>query len=89
VLAPWPLSAVLGRLLHAKYFAYNRGGRISGGKEIVLSAKDKYIVYWKFSRGEEVVFRYGNFFGASENVELHTTISPSLSTLLLERVIFK
>jgi hypothetical protein len=87
--APWPLSAVLGRLLHWKYFSYNKGGPYPNGKPIVLStAKATYLVEWQMKAGEEVVFRYGNFFGASENIELQTTISLSLSTLLLERIIF-
>jgi hypothetical protein len=88
-IAPWPFSAVLGRLLHRKYFAYNLGGAVSKDSPISLAyADEKYAVDWHLREGEEVVFKYGNFFGASENIQLKTTISLSLSTLLLERIIF-
>ena len=51
-------------------------------------AEGKAIVDWQMEDGEEVVFDYRNFFGASENVQLKTTISLRLSTLLLGRFVF-
>ena len=47
------------------------------------------IAEWAMQPGEEVVFRYRDFFGASENVRLATEISLRLSTLLLGRVLFR
>jgi uncharacterized protein (AIM24 family) len=46
------------------------------------------IVEWKMRQGEEVIFRYKDFYGASENIRLGLEISFRLSTLLLGRVIF-
>jgi uncharacterized protein (AIM24 family) len=47
------------------------------------------IVEWKLQPGEEVVFGYREFFGASDNVRLRSEISLRLSTLLLGRLVFR
>jgi uncharacterized protein (AIM24 family) len=47
------------------------------------------IVEWKMRPGEEVVFGYREFFGASENIRLRSEISLRLSTLLLGRLVFR
>ena len=46
------------------------------------------IVEWQMQPGEEVVFSYRDFYGASDNVQLKTDFSLRLSTLLLGKVFF-
>ena len=46
------------------------------------------IVEWRMQPGEEVVFHYRDFYGASDNVQLKTDFSLRLSTLLLGKVFF-
>jgi hypothetical protein len=87
--APWPSRAILARLLRGKYFGYNRGGPYVKGKSVFFSYGDgKHIVDWKLKPGEEVIFHYRNFFGASSNVELRSRVSFKLSTILLGRLVF-
>lgn len=89
-LAPWPFSAPFARIRHGAYFLFNKGShRPSSQNPMSFSqAEGKAIVDWQMKEGEEVVFDYRNFFGASENVKLRTTISLRLSTLLLGRFVF-
>lgn len=89
-IAPWPLSAPLSRILRRAYFAYNKGShrQQSINPMSFSQAEGKAIVDWQMQEGEEVVFDYRNFFGASENIQLKTTISLRLSTLLLGRFVF-
>jgi hypothetical protein len=47
------------------------------------------IVEWRMRPGEEVVFGYRDFFGASDNIRLRSVISLRLSTLLLGRIVFR
>jgi hypothetical protein len=47
------------------------------------------IVEWRMQPGEEVVFGYRDFFGASENLRLRSEISLRLSSLLLGRIFFR
>jgi len=96
-LAPWPFSAPLARILHARYLLFTRSRFLAdapagegGARGMVASAGSGLsIVEWTLAPGEEVVFRYQDFFGASENVHLSTRISLRLSTLLLGRVFFR
>ena len=99
-IAPWPTSSVIGRLLSGRYFLYTRGSFLADAGHVpaagdaplgmVASAGGgQSMVEWVMHPGEEVVFRYRDFFGASENVRLSTEISLRLSTLLLGRVLFR
>ncbi len=95
--APWRWSAPIARILHGCYFLFNRSvfspSRQKEGAEEVrgmeASARGAYsIVEWRMQPGEEVIFNYENFYGASNNVELKTDISLRLSTLLLGKIFF-
>ncbi|CAN5314131.1 hypothetical protein BH11PSE14_BH11PSE14_04110 [soil metagenome] len=98
--APWPGSAPIGRILSGCYFLFTRGrfladaghqpapGQAATGMVASASA-GRSIVEWRLQPGEEVVFRYRDFFGASENLQLDSEISLRLSTLLLGRVLFR
>ncbi len=99
-LAPWPWSAPIARILRRRYFVFTRGrylddrsataGEIAGTPGMVASAGGGLsIVEWKLQPGEEVVFRYEDFFGASENVRLRSQWSLRISTLLLGRIVFR
>ncbi len=99
-IAPWPTSSVIGRLLSGKYFLYTRGSFLADAGHapaqgaaplgmVASAGGGQSIVEWRMQPGEEVVFRYREFFGASENVRLSTEISLRLSTLLLGRVLFR
>jgi hypothetical protein len=99
-LAPWPWSAPLARILHGRYFIFTKGtfladadqpaGSDQSQRGMVASAGSGLsIVEWKMRPGEEVIFRYKDFYGASENVKLATEFSFRLSTLLLGRIIFR
>lgn len=89
VIAPWKYSAFLARLLRGKYFGFNRGGPYQAGRPIYFSyGNGKHIVDWKLRPGEEVIFSYAHFFGASSNVVLRSRISFKLSTILLGRLVF-
>jgi len=95
--APWRWSAPIARILHGRYFLFNRSvfspSRQKEGAEEVrgmeASARGAYsIVEWRMQPGEEVIFNYANFYGASTNVQLKTDISLRLSTLLLGKIFF-
>jgi len=96
-LAPWPLAAPIARLLHRRYLLFTRSRFLAdapapegGARGMVASAGGGLsIVEWTLAPGEEVVFRYRDFFGASENVHLSTRISLRVSTLLLGHVFFR
>lgn len=99
-LAPWPWSAPLARILRGRYFIFTRGRFLSDAdhpgkagqapRGMVASAGGGLsIVEWKLQPGEEVIFRYKDFYGASENVRLGSEISLRLSTLLLGRIVFR
>lgn len=98
-LAPWPWSSPISRIFHRRYFIFTRGSFLADAdpapeagqpaRGMVASAGSGLsIVEWKMRPGEEVIFRYRDFYGASENVQLGSEISFRLSTLLLGRVIF-
>lgn len=98
-LAPWPWSSPLARIFRGRYFVFTRGSFLADGDGpatrgqaplgmVASAGSGQSIVEWKMKPGEEVVFRYKDFYGASENVELLSEISFRLSTLLLGRVVF-
>ncbi len=95
--APWPWSSPLSRILHGCYFLFNWSvfcpPKLKAGAEDVkgmeASARRGYsIVEWRMQPGEEVIFNYKDFYGASNNVQLKTDISLRLSTLLLGKIFF-
>jgi hypothetical protein len=47
------------------------------------------IVEWRMRPGEQVVFGWKDFFGASDNLRFRTRLSLRLSTLLLGRIVFR
>lgn len=96
-IAPWRWSAPITRILQGRYFLFNRSVfsppvQISGSDEVKgmeASARSGFsIVEWQMQPGEEVVFHYKDFYGASANVQLKTEFSLRLSTLLLGKVFF-
>lgn len=97
--APWPRAAPLARILRRKYFFFARGSLLEDAgrtdlpgdtaRGMVASAGGgQSIVEWKMREGEEVIFRYKDFHGASENVLLQSEFSLRLSTMLFGRVVF-
>jgi hypothetical protein len=99
-IAPWPWSAPLARILRGRYFLFTKGrfladaeqasGSVDSRRGMVASAGGGMsIVEWTMQPGEEVIFRYKDFYGASENVQLASEISFRLATLLLGRIIFR
>ncbi len=95
--APWPCSSPLSRILHGCYFLFNWSvfcpPKLKAGAEDVkgmeASARRGYsIVEWRLQPGEEVIFNYKDFYGASTNIQLKTDISLRLSTLLLGKIFF-
>jgi hypothetical protein len=93
-LAPWPGSAPIARLLHGRYLWFTRGRLLAGdsaeGQGRIASADaGRAIVEWRLQPGEQVVFGWRDFFGASENLRFRTRLSFRLSTLLLGRVLFR
>jgi len=102
--APWPGSAPIARLWHRRYFLFTRGtfltdadpsvapGSPDAGQArgmVASAGGGEAIVEWRMQPGEEVVFGYRDFFGASENVHLRSEISLRLSSLLLGRIFFR
>jgi hypothetical protein len=89
VVAPWPICGVISRLVRRKYFGYTKGGRMKPDKPIYFShGSGKQVVDWALKEGEEVIFGYAHFFGASANVKLRSRVSVRLSTLLFGRIVF-
>ena len=93
-LAPWPGSAPIARLLHGRYLWFTRGRLLAredaqGQGRIASADAGRAIVEWRLQPGEQVVFGWRDFFGASENLRFRTRLSFRLSTLLLGRVLFR
>ncbi|MBC7657401.1 MAG: hypothetical protein H7147_09540 [Frankiaceae bacterium] len=99
VLAPWPGSSPLVRIIRRRYFFFARGSLLEDGGRVATVADTargmvasagggQSIVEWTLREGEQVIFRYKDFFGASDNVSLRSELSLRLSTLLFGRVIF-
>lgn len=95
--APWKWSAPFKRILLGRYFFFNWSvfsppTQATDGEDVTgmeASARSGYsIVEWRMQPGEEVIFNYRDFYGASANVQLKTDISFRLSTLLLGRIFF-
>lgn len=84
---PQPLSAPLARMLHWKW-ALHRGTRVGNAPIRFTQPGGQMGVVWKMKAGEEIVFRYGDLLGFSENVKLGTAISLQLSTLLFGRYVY-
>ncbi|MEO7252067.1 MAG: hypothetical protein ABIW30_05595 [Arenimonas sp.] len=97
-LAPWPWSSPLIRILRARYFIFTKGRFLADAEQadagqpargmVASAGGGMSIVEWKMRPGEQVVFGYRDFYGASENIRLRSEISLRLSTLLLGRIIF-
>ena len=98
-IAPWPWSSPLARILRGRYFIFTRGSFLADAQQAVgpglaprgmvaSAGAGLSIVEWRMKPGEEVVFRYKDFFGASDNVRLDSEISFRLSTLLLGKIVF-
>jgi hypothetical protein len=88
-LAPWPGSGVVSRLLHLKYLTYNSGAPVYPNKPMAWQCPDGHnIVDWKLQPGEEVVFKYKHFMGASRSITLKSHVSLRLDTMLLGRFTF-
>lgn len=95
-LAPWPGSAPILRLLRGRYLFYTRG-RFLGGDQgagaaqarVASADAGRAIVEWRMQPGEQVVFGWKDFFGASDNLRFRTRLSLRLSTLLLGRIVFR
>jgi len=93
-IAPWPWSAPIARILHRRYFVFTRGRFLADapgapGGMVASAGGGLSIVEWRLQPGEEVVFRYQDFFGASENLRLYSQWSLGLSALLLGHVVFR
>lgn len=89
-LLAWPRAAPLVRLLRRKYLFFNRGSVLAAGGAdapgmVVTAEGPLSVVAWHLQPGEEVVFDYRHFHGASANVTLHDELSLRLATLLLGR----
>ena len=78
-LAPWPWSSPISRIFHRRYFIYTRGSFLADADQapeagqatrgmVASAGSGLSIVEWKMRQGEEVIFRYKDFHGASENV---------------------
>lgn len=86
----WPKVAPIHRLLRRRYAFFNRGSFLAAGNTdatgMVATAESPLsVVLWRMRPGEEVVFAYRDFYGASENVALEKETSLRLATLLLGR----
>jgi uncharacterized protein (AIM24 family) len=93
-LAPWPWSAPIARILRRRYFVFTRSRLLAdapgaAGGMVASAGGGLSIVEWKLQPGEEVVFRFQDFFGASDNVSLRSQWSLRLSTLLLGHIVFR
>lgn len=99
VFAPWPRAAPLARILRRKYFFFARGSLLEDSNRssvpgdtargmVASAGGGQSIVEWQMREGEEVIFRYKDFHGASENVSLQSEFSLRLSTMLFGRLVF-
>ena len=84
---PWGFTALLSRLIHRK-ITFNKGGAVDPEKSVFFGHDTKHFVVWTLEEGEELVFQWKNFFGATENIELRSRVSLRLLTLLLGRMVF-
>lgn len=84
---PQPFSAILARILHWKW-ALHRGTRVGNAPVRFTQPGGQTGVAWHMKEGEEIVFRYRDLLGFSDNVKLGTTVSLQLSTLLFGRYVY-
>jgi uncharacterized protein (AIM24 family) len=98
-LAPWPWSSPLTRIWRRRYFIFTKGSFLADAEQatepgqatrgmVASAGSGLSIVEWKLQPGEQVIFRYQDFYGASDNVRLSSEWSFRLATLLLGRVRF-
>jgi hypothetical protein len=84
---PQPFAAMLTRIVQWKW-ALHRGTRVGTAPIRFAQPGGQTGVVWTMQEGEEVVFRYRDLLGFSDNVRLGTTISLRLSTLLFGRYVY-
>ena len=84
---PQPFRGMLSRIIHGKWML-NRGTHAENATMRFTQPGGRVGIDWQMAEGEEIVFRYRDLLGFSENVELRTTISLRLSTLLFGRYIY-
>lgn len=84
---PQPFRALFARIIRGKWIL-NRGTHAENATMRFAQPGGRIGIDWQLQEGEEVVFRYGDLLGFSENVELRTTISLRLSTLLFGRYVY-
>jgi hypothetical protein len=84
---PQPFRALFARILRGKWIL-NHGTHTENATMRFTQPGGRIGIDWQLQEGEEVVFRYGDLLGFSENVELRTTISLRLSTLLFGRYVY-
>ena len=84
---PQPFRATFARIIRGKWIL-NRGTHAENTTMRFTQPGGRIGIDWQMNEGEEVVFRYGDLLGFSENVELRTTISLRLSTLLFGRYVY-
>lgn len=87
IVVPQPFSAFLARFVRLKW-VMNRGTHKDDAAMRFTLPHGRHGVAWEMTDGEEVVFSYRDLLGFSENVELRTTISLQLSTLLFGRYVY-
>jgi hypothetical protein len=84
---PQAFRALFARILRGKWIL-NRGTHAENATMRFTQPGGRVGIDWQMQEGEEVVFRYGDLLGFSENLELRTTISLRLSTLLFGRYVY-
>ena len=81
-------KAALGRIFTNNY-AMNKIVVGEGYEDVYFRAKGgQEFVEWELAEGEEVVFRFKDFVGMSEGIQLSAVISMRLTSLLLGKIIF-
>jgi hypothetical protein len=84
---PQPTSGLFSRILRSKWLL-NRGTHAGTASMRFTQPGGRIGVDWEMQEGEEVVFNYRDLLGFSENVELRSTISLQLASLLLGKHLY-
>jgi len=84
---PQPARGLASRILRSKWIL-NRGTHTGPAAMRFTQPGGRIGVDWEMQEGEEVVFNYRDLLGFSENVELRSTISLQLASLLLGKHIY-
>ena len=87
IVVPQPLRAMFVRIALGKWML-NKGTQVESATMRFTQPGGRVGIDWEMKDGEEVVFRYRDLLGFSENLELRTTISLRLSTLLFGRYVY-